>query len=73
MTSDTSSPRRRDAARNRERLLEAAAVAFREEGLGASVNHIATDAGLNVATLQVAIKGKTTTGQRSRWSTWAWP
>ncbi|MBE2315911.1 helix-turn-helix transcriptional regulator [Solirubrobacter sp. CPCC 204708] len=50
MTSDLS-PRRRDAARNRERLLEAAAAAFREEGLGASVNHIATDAGLNVATL----------------------
>jgi AcrR family transcriptional regulator len=49
-TSETS-PRRRDAARNREKLLEAAAVAFREEGLGASVNHIATDAGLNVATL----------------------
>lgn len=49
-TSDTS-PRRRDAARNREKLLEAAALAFRKDGLGASVNVIAADAGLNVATL----------------------
>jgi AcrR family transcriptional regulator len=49
-TSDTP-PRRRDAARNRALLLEAASVAFREEGLGASVNAIAADAGLNVATL----------------------
>jgi AcrR family transcriptional regulator len=49
-TSDTS-PRRRDAARNRQRLLDAAAIAFREDGLGASVNHIAVAAGLNVATL----------------------
>jgi AcrR family transcriptional regulator len=49
--STSESPRRRDAARNRAKLLEAAAAAFREEGLGASVNHIATDAGLNVATL----------------------
>ncbi|RKQ86095.1 TetR family transcriptional regulator [Solirubrobacter pauli] len=44
-------PRRRDAARNRERLLDAAAAAFKEEGLGASVNVIAVDAGVNVATL----------------------
>ena len=51
MSTSETSPRRRDAARNREKLLEAAAVAFREEGLGASVNHIAADAGLNVATL----------------------
>jgi len=44
-------PKRRDAARNRERLLDAAANAFREEGLGASVNAIALSAGVNVATL----------------------
>jgi AcrR family transcriptional regulator len=42
---------RRDAVRNRSRLVEAAARAFREQGLGASVNAIARDAGVNVATL----------------------
>jgi AcrR family transcriptional regulator len=42
---------RKDAARNRARLVAAAASAFREEGLGASVNAIARDAGVNVATL----------------------
>lgn len=51
MSTSNTSPRRRDAARNREKLLTAAADAFREEGLGASVNHIAVAAGLNVATL----------------------
>jgi AcrR family transcriptional regulator len=42
---------RKDAVRNRSRLIEAAARAFREEGLGVSVNAIADYAGLNVATL----------------------
>jgi AcrR family transcriptional regulator len=42
---------RRDAVRNRSLLVEAAAHAFREQGLGASVNTIARDAGVNVATL----------------------
>lgn len=42
---------RRDAVRNRARLIEAAAHAFREDGLGASVNAIAERAGVNVATL----------------------
>ena len=42
---------RRDAVRNRGRLVDAAAQAFREEGLGASVNAIAERAGVNVATL----------------------
>jgi AcrR family transcriptional regulator len=42
---------RRDAVRNRSLLVEAAARAFREQGLGASVNAIARDAGVNVATL----------------------
>ena len=37
--------------RNRARLIEAAAHAFREDGLGASVNAIAERAGVNVATL----------------------
>jgi AcrR family transcriptional regulator len=48
--SDERAPRR-DAVRNRARLVEAAAHAFREEGLGASVNAIAERAGVNVATL----------------------
>jgi len=42
---------RKDAVRNRSRLIEAAARAFREQGLGASVNAIADHAGVNVATL----------------------
>ena len=42
---------RADAVRNRARLIEAAAAAFRDDGLGASVNAIASDAGVNVATL----------------------
>jgi AcrR family transcriptional regulator len=42
---------RKDAARNRSRLIEAAARAFREDGLGVSVNAIADQAGLNIATL----------------------
>src|SRR5436309_9158997 len=42
---------RKDAARNRSRLIEAAARAFREQGLGVSVNAIADSAGVNVATL----------------------
>ncbi len=42
---------RADAVRNHARLIEAAANAFREDGLGASVNTIASDAGVNVATL----------------------
>jgi AcrR family transcriptional regulator len=42
---------RRDAARNRALLVEAAVTAFRDEGLGASVNEIAARAGVNVATL----------------------
>lgn len=44
-------PLRRDAARNREQLVRAAAAAFDEEGLSASVNAIAASAGVNVATL----------------------
>jgi AcrR family transcriptional regulator len=42
---------RADAVRKRARLIEAAGNAFREDGLAASVNAIAADAGLNVATL----------------------
>jgi AcrR family transcriptional regulator len=49
-TQDARAPRR-DAVRNRARLVAAAAQAFRDDGLGASVNAIADRAGLNVATL----------------------
>ena len=42
---------RKDAARNQSRLIEAAARVFREDGLGVSVNAIADQAGVNVATL----------------------
>ena len=42
---------RKDAVRNRERLIAAATHAFREQGLGVSVNAIADSAGVNVATL----------------------
>jgi AcrR family transcriptional regulator len=51
MSTPTSRSPRRDALRNRSRLVEAAARAFREQGLGVSVNAIAHDAGVNVATL----------------------
>jgi AcrR family transcriptional regulator len=37
--------------RNRSRLIEAAARAFRDQGFGVSVNAVAHDAGVNVATL----------------------
>lgn len=50
-TPDARPPLRRDAARNRELLIKAAADAFGEDGLAASVNAIATAAGVNVATL----------------------
>lgn len=44
-------PARKDAIRNRARLIEAAAKAFREQGLDVSVNAIARAAGVNIATL----------------------
>lgn len=42
---------RRDAARNRERLLEAAAQVFAEQGLQASVDDVASVAGVGMGTL----------------------
>lgn len=42
---------RSDAVRNRASLVEAATSAFRQHGLGVSVNAIADAAGVNVATL----------------------
>jgi AcrR family transcriptional regulator len=42
---------RKDAVRNRELLVAAAVAAFREHGLAVSVNAIAEQAGVNIATL----------------------
>ena len=44
-------PLRADAARNRERLLEAAAQVFAAQGLGASVEDVAQTAGVGIGTL----------------------
>lgn len=44
-------PRRRDAARNRERLLAAAAEVFAESGASASLKDVADRAGLGVGTV----------------------
>ena len=44
-------PLRRDAARNRERILQAAGDLFRQRGLGASLNDIAHHAGVGVGTV----------------------
>lgn len=44
-------PRRRDAARNRERLLAAAAEVFAEAGASASLKDVADRAGLGVGTV----------------------
>jgi AcrR family transcriptional regulator len=49
---------RKDAVRNRAALIEAAANAFRTQGLDASVNAIAADAGVNVATLYRHVPAK---------------
>jgi len=42
---------RADAARNRERTLEAAAEVFAEQGLGATLNDVAHHAGLGIGTV----------------------
>jgi AcrR family transcriptional regulator len=47
----TDRPLRRDAARNRERLFEAASRVFAEQGLDAGVDEIARVAGVGVGTL----------------------
>ena len=44
-------PQRADARRNRERLLEAASVAFSERGTDASLEEIARSAGVGIGTL----------------------
>jgi len=50
-SSDSSRPLRRDAARNRQRILEAADDLFRQRGLSASLNDIAHHAGVGVGTV----------------------
>jgi AcrR family transcriptional regulator len=47
----TDRPRRSDAQRNRERLLEAAGIAFARKGSGASLEEIARQAGVAIGTL----------------------
>ncbi|MEV4420047.1 TetR/AcrR family transcriptional regulator [Patulibacter sp. NPDC049589] len=47
----TERPLRRDAARNRELLVEAAATVFAEQGLDAGVDEVARVAGVGVGTL----------------------
>jgi AcrR family transcriptional regulator len=49
--SPTERATRKDAVRNRELLVAAAVATFREHGLAASVNAIAEQAGVNIATL----------------------
>src|SRR5437016_13100169 len=46
-----SRPLRRDAERNRERILKAAAQVFTERGLGVSLDEIARHAGVGVGTV----------------------
>jgi len=50
-TGATTRPLRRDAARNRERVLAAAAEVFHEEGLAAGLEDVARRAGVGVGTV----------------------
>jgi len=50
---------RKDAVANRARILDAAAEVFRRDGFGASVEKIAREAGINVATLYRNFPSKT--------------
>jgi AcrR family transcriptional regulator len=51
MTSTSSRPLRRDAERNRQRILQAAQQVFAERGLDVSLDEIAAHAGLGVGTV----------------------
>ena len=51
-------PLRRDAERNRQRILEAARDAFAEEGLGVTLDEIARRAGVGVGTVYRRFPGK---------------
>src|SRR4051794_18831071 len=50
-TPTTERPLRRDAERNRQRILAAAAEVFAERGLGATLDDIARHAGVGVGTV----------------------
>ena len=52
-------PLRRDAERNRQRILDAARELFAEEGLGATLNDIAHHAGVGVGTVYRRFPDKT--------------
>jgi AcrR family transcriptional regulator len=51
MATETERPLRRDAERNRQRILDASRVAFAERGLGVSMDEIARQAGVGVGTV----------------------
>jgi AcrR family transcriptional regulator len=51
MTATAAKPLRRDAAENREKLLDAATRVFAEHGLDASVDEVAREAGVGMGTL----------------------
>jgi AcrR family transcriptional regulator len=51
MPQDTERPLRRDAERNRQRILEAAGEVFAKRGLGATMDDIADRAGVGVGTV----------------------
>jgi AcrR family transcriptional regulator len=51
MTTPTDRPLRRDAERNRQRILEAARLEFAERGLGVTMDDIARRAGVGVGTV----------------------
>jgi AcrR family transcriptional regulator len=51
MATETERPLRRDAERNRQRILESAGALFAERGLGVSMDDIARHAGVGVGTV----------------------
>jgi AcrR family transcriptional regulator len=58
MSATETRPLRRDAERNRQRILEAAAEVFTEEGLGATLDDVAARAGVGVGTVYRRFPGK---------------
>jgi AcrR family transcriptional regulator len=56
----SSRPLRRDAERNRQRILRAAATVFTEQGIGASLDEVARQAGVGVGTVYRRFPDKAT-------------